>query len=98
MKLRIEDIINYSTEHSPLGGRRTLLETDQFLISIVGGRQGLYGDFVNDFELAIMDLNTKEFLTQNFIQDINDDVSAYTPGPKLLEAIDPLLENGFRVL
>ena len=98
MTLTIQDIISHSKEHSPLGGKRTVYETDDHIISIVGGRQGLYGNFVDDFELAILDSKTKDFLTQNFVQGINDHVSPYTPSSKLLEIIKPLLENGFRVL
>lgn len=98
MTLTIQDIISHSKEHSPLGGKRTVFETDDYIISIVGGRQGLYGDFVDDFELAILDSKTKEFMTQNFVEGINDHVSPYTTGIKLLEIIRPLLENGFRVL
>ena len=98
MKITKNDIISYSQEHSPLGGKRTTLETEDLLISIVGGRNGLYGDFVNDFELAIFELETKSFVTRNYIQELNDDVAGYLNGDELLEIINPLLEKGFRVI
>jgi hypothetical protein len=98
MKLNKEIIISFAKEHSPLGGKRTTLETSNLLISIVGGRQGLYGDFNETFELAIMDNQTKSFITKQFVPDANDDVIGYMSIEDLLEVVNPLIERGFRVI
>jgi hypothetical protein len=97
MKLNKEILISFAKEHSPLGGKRVTLETENLLISIVGGRQGLYGDFNETFELAIIDNKTKSFLTKNYVPDTNDDVVGYMSIEDLLEVVNPLIENGFRV-
>jgi|688.fasta_scaffold607451_2 hypothetical protein len=98
MKLNKEIIISFATEHSPLGGKRTTFETDNLLISIVGGRPGLYGDFDETFELAIMDNKTRSFVTKDYVPDVNDDVVGYMSIDDLLEVVNPLIENGFRVI
>lgn len=47
-----------------------------YTLSIVGGSQGLYGDFKNDFEVALIDDDTNEFVTGKFCKR-GDDVLAY---------------------
>jgi hypothetical protein len=38
----------------------------EYLLSIVGGGQGLYGDFITSFEVALIDTATKDFVTSKY--------------------------------
>jgi len=76
-KLTIEDIISMAKPHN-IGGKRTVIENKRFILSIVGGCQGLYGDFENDFEIAIIDRKTGDFVTTLFEPTATDDVMPYT--------------------
>jgi hypothetical protein len=38
----------------------------QYQLSIVGGAQGLYGDFIKDFEVAVIDRDSGNFVTHMF--------------------------------
>ena len=38
-------------------------EIGDYILSIVGGGQGLYGDFKNTFEVALIDSTTGDFVT-----------------------------------
>lgn len=51
-------------------------EIGDYIISIVGGAQGLYGDFVNTFEVALIDSTTGDFVTGVYSQR-GDDVLPY---------------------
>lgn len=83
-KITIQEIIDRSVPHL-IDGRRTTIETDRFVLSIVGGARGLYGDFKEDFEVAIIDKNTKEFVTKMFEPDATDDVMGYIPADRVVE-------------
>lgn len=76
-KLSIQDVIKMSESHGPLGGKRALIKKENYDISIVGGRNGLYGDFVETFEVAIIDNRTREFITKQIFPDAYDDVLPY---------------------
>lgn len=43
--------------------RRYREQIGDYILSIVGGGQGLYGDFVNTFEVALIDSTTGDFVT-----------------------------------
>jgi len=78
-KISIEDIISWAKPHANKmdGAKHTVIETDKLIISIVGGSRGLYGDFVEDFEICILDKLNRDFMTKFFFPDSNDDVLAY---------------------
>lgn len=88
----IEDIISISESHGPLGGKRSILDLGEYKISIVGGRQGLYGDFIDTFEVAIIDNNTHEFITRNFVSEANDDVLPYMSSEDVVNLINSILK------
>jgi len=96
MKVTKEDIIKWSKPRH-FNGRQTLIKTPKVLISIVGGGRGLYGDFENTFELAIMKHNG-EFITRIFCPGLNDDVCAYMEEKELIEIINSLITRGFQIL
>lgn len=98
--ITIQDIKGWAKPHSgALGGLRTHLVGEQLEISIVGGRQGLYGDFVEDFELAIIDRKTRDFVTRFFVEGINDDVLGYANSELIEEIVNRLFsKNSFQVI
>ena len=79
--ITIEDIKKFSKPH-PIGdgGRMTNIFNNTYELSIVGGRTGLYGDFDKTFEVAIFDLESKNFITRFFYPEGSDDVIGYMSG------------------
>jgi len=96
--ITIKDIISYSKEHPIKSGRQTLLSNDQIIMSIVGGASGLYGDFVKDFEVAVLDKMSGEFVTKVFYTDANDDVIGYMGGEELERFVNQIFHKDFQVL
>lgn len=91
--ITIKNIIDWSNPHpAATGGRHTNIGNDKIEFSIVGGARGLYGDFVNDFEIAIRDKENGEFITKFFYPDANDDVIGYMSG----EDLEGLLNKVFK--
>lgn len=92
--ITLSQIKNWSKPHSLQGGgRRTLIKNKVIEISIVGGRQGLYGDFEDDYEVAIFDNQSREFKTRFFFPEISDDVIPYLSGEKLEELVNQLIKD-----
>ena len=91
-KLTIEDIISMAKPHN-IGGKRTVIENKRFILSIVGGCQGLYGDFENDFEIAIIDKKTGEFVTKLFEPEAFDDVMSYVPADNVVTIANAFIKN-----
>jgi hypothetical protein len=95
--ITIEEIKKLAKPH-PHRGKMVRLENDNYFLSIVGGDSGLYGDFIEDFEIAIIDKKTDDFVTKFFFPDISDDVMAYMPAEIVEEAAELLFgKTGFRV-
>lgn len=94
----IEQLLSWAKPHSMNEGKRVTLENDNFILSIVGGTRGLYGDFENDFEVAILDKSTNDFVTKMFFS-VNDDVLPYQKIEDVSEMIEIVFsKTGFRVL
>jgi hypothetical protein len=91
-KLTIEDIISMAKPHN-IGGKRTVIENKRFILSIVGGCQGLYGDFENDFEIAIIDKKNGEFVTKLFEPEAFDDVMPYVPADNVVTIANAFIKN-----
>lgn len=82
-----------------MGGRQTRISNGKVEVSIVGGMRGLYGDFVDDFELAIMDNKNHDFITKLYFPELNDDVMPYLDGNEVEEVVNMVFKNGdFRFL
>jgi hypothetical protein len=96
--ITIKDIIGYSKEHPIKRGRQTQLSNDQIIISIVGGASGLYGDFEKDFEVAIIDKLSGEFMTKFFYPEGNDDVIGYMTSEQVEGLVNQILHKDFQVL
>ena len=71
-------------------GKQVRLVRNGVIISIVGGRPGLYGDFVNTFEVAVMDSNGN-FITKHYFPDHHDDVIGYISREELPNIVDKVL-------
>jgi len=92
--ITIEDIIKLSKPHaSAVGGRMIRIGNDNVEFSIVGGARGLYGDFINNFEMAIFDTQTGEFVTKFFYPDAGGDVVGYMSGEDLEDLLNKVLKD-----
>ena len=94
--ITIEDIISYSKSHPSSGaegGRQTVIGNDKIQFSIIGGSRGLYGDFIDTFEVAIFDTETGEFRTQFFHPEAGDDVIAYMSKNDVEDLVNKLIKN-----
>jgi hypothetical protein len=95
--ITIENIIEWAKPHPLDGGKMTRIHNDEIEFSIVGGRSGLYGDFKNDFEVAVIDKKNGEFVTKFFKPEVNDDVIGYMKKEDLEEFVNQIFKKGFQV-
>ena len=95
--ITIKDIIEWSKPHPLDGGKMTRLYNDEIEFSIVGGRSGLYGDFINDFEVAIIDKKSGDFITKFFYPEGSDDVIGYMKLEDVEKLVNQVLGKGFQV-
>lgn len=95
--ITVENIIEWSKPHPLEGGKMTRVYNDEIEFSIVGGRSGLYGDFENDFEVAILDRKTGDFRTRFFKPELSDDVIGYMSKDDVVEFLNQILGKGFQV-
>jgi hypothetical protein len=96
--ITIENIIEWAKPHPLDGGKMTRIHNDEIEFSIVGGRSGLYGDFENDFEVAVMDRKNGEFVTKFFKPELSDDVIGYMKKEDLEEFVNQIFKKGFQVV
>ena len=79
-KITIQDIIDMSVPHGyKESGRRSTIETERFILSIVGGSSGLYGDFKDTFEVPLKAVKSKNESFSIFIPDFNLISNLYKP-------------------
>jgi hypothetical protein len=95
--ITVENIIEWSKPHPLDGGKMTRIYNDEIEFSIVGGRSGLYGDFENDFEVAILDRKTGDFRTRFFKPELSDDIVGYMPKNDVVEFLNQILGKSFQV-
>lgn len=98
--ITVQNIIDWSKPHPGAhddGGKMTRIYNDEIEASIVGGSRGLYGDFEEDFELAVFDRKTNDFITRFFFPEKKDDVVGYLEGEKLVEFLNSVFSKGFQV-
>jgi hypothetical protein len=95
--ITIDNIIEWAKPHPLDGGKMTRLHNKEIELSIVGGRSGLYGDFENDFEVAVIDRKNGEFVTKFFKPELSDDVIGYMKKEDLEEFVNQIFKKGFQV-
>jgi hypothetical protein len=95
--ITVENIIEWAKPHPLDGGKMTRIYNDEIEFSIVGGRSGLYGDFENDFEVAILDRKTGDFRTRFFKPELSDDVVGYMPKDEVVQFLNQILGKSFQV-
>jgi|TARA_R110000868_G_C10904714_1_gene764536 hypothetical protein len=95
--ITVENIIEWAKPHPLDGGKMTRLYNEEIEFSIVGGRSGLYGDFVDDFEVAVLDRKTGDFRTKFFKPELSDDVIGYMPKDDMIQMLNQILKTGFQV-
>ena len=97
--ITIQNIKDWSKPHSNkvVGARQTVIIDDKIILSIVGGASGLYGDFDEDFEVAVLDKEMKSFVTKFFRPEANDDVIPYMKGKELEEFVNMIFQRDFQV-
>jgi len=98
MKITIQDIIKWSKPRPGDMGRQTKLENNDCILSIVGGCKGLYGDFENTFELAVIYKKNNSFITNVFIPSLQDDVAAYLTVEEVERVLELFSKKNFQVL
>ena len=92
--INIKDIIDLSKPHPVMnGGRVTRIGNNNISFSIVGGARGLYGDFINDFEVAIFDKESGDFVTKFFYPEATDDVIGYMSGKDVESLVSKVLKD-----
>lgn len=74
MKPLTIDFIKRKSRLHPVGreGRMYTMEIGNYLLSIVGGGIGLYGDFETSFEVAVIDKDSNKFVTSFFARRGDD--------------------------
>ena len=93
-KLTIQDVHD-KKKLKEFGGYQSLFDFGKYVVSIVGGKQGLYGDFETTFEIAIIEKDSGNFVTKLFcggadvmgyctIETVEDILNIFTgvPSPK----------------
>lgn len=102
MKYTWKDIFKRSKEHCLGGGARsTHIFFPEFSVSIVGGREGLYGNFFDTFEVAVIDKVEKKFITNEILSDfmngkytrLNDEVLPYLELDEVVNILNYLNEK-----
>ena len=88
--ITIQDVVSLAVTR-PDGAKQTIIESDDFIISVVGGRQGLYGDFEKTFEMALMTKDRKTFVTRHYFPDLNDDVMGWKSSEETERIINDLI-------
>ena len=92
--ITIDFIKQNALPHTISGGKKLVLYNEKYVLSIVGGVKGLYGDFENDFEVAIIDPLNKEFITKLFFPENGDDVVGYLSCEEVEKIANTLFKVG----
>ena len=61
--------------------------------SIVGGDTRLYGDFENTFEVAIFDVESRDFITRFFYPETTDDVIGWMSSEEVEKLVNSVIKR-----
>jgi hypothetical protein len=95
--ITIENIKKWSKPHPTTvirggNGKQTRFGNDKIEFSIVGGDVGLYGDFEKTFEVAIFDMESKDFITRFLYPDASDDVIGYMSSDEVEKLVNSVIK------
>lgn len=93
--ITFEQVLEKSQPHPVGEGRMVRYETPQLIISIVGGRQGLYGDFNESFEMAIIDKKSNDFISDKLYSEYCDSsgqIMPYVTREQMLKVVNELVK------
>lgn len=94
--ITFEDILKKSQPHSIGEGKMVRYETPHIIISIVGGRQGLYGDFNETFEVALIDKKSGDFISDTLYPEYCDSsgqIMPYITREQMLKVVNELMKE-----
>lgn len=83
-----KDIFKNAEEH-PLGNgaMQSCITINDYTVSIVGGAQGLYGNFFDSFEVAI--IKDGDFVTNNILKN-GDDVCGHMSIDEVVDILNKI--------
>ena len=84
-RLTIQDVHD-NKKPKELGGYQSIFEFGKYVVSIVGGTKGLYGDFETTFEIAIIEVKSGNFVTKLFCGGA--DVMSYRSGEEVEDILN----------
>ena len=93
--ITFEQVLEKSQPHPVGEGKMVRYETPQLIISIVGGRQGLYGDFDELFEVAIIDKKSGDFISDKLYSEYCDSsgqIMPYVTREQMLKVVNELVK------
>lgn len=96
--ITIKDIKKWAKPHpnshfSKGSGKQARFGNNKVEFSIVGGDIGLYGDFENTFEVAIFDMESRNFITRFFYPETNDDVISYMSSDEVEKLVNSVIKR-----
>jgi hypothetical protein len=96
--ITIDDIKKWAKPHPATvfrssNGKQTRFGNRKVEFSIVGGDIGLYGDFKNTFEVAIFDMESRDFITRFFYPETNDDVISYMSSDEVEKLVNSVVKR-----
>ena len=96
--ITIDDIKKWAKPHPTTkftgkGGKQTRFGNHKVEFSIVGGDTGLYGDFVDTFEVAIFDVQTRDFITRFFYPNASDDVIGWMKSEEVEKLVNSVIKR-----
>lgn len=94
--ITFEEVLKKSQPH-PMGeGRMVRYETPHLTISIVGGVSGLYGDFDETFEVALIDKKSGDFISDALYSEYCDSdgqIMPYITREQMLKVVNELMKE-----
>jgi hypothetical protein len=96
--ITIDDVKKWAKPHpttkfTDRGGKQSRFGNHKVEFSIVGGDLGLYGDFVNTFEVAIFDVQSRDFITRFFYPETSDDVISYMNSDEVENLVNSVVKR-----
>jgi len=96
--ITIDDIKKWAKPHPATvfrssNGKQCRFGNKKVEFSIVGGDIGLYGDFESTFEVAIFDMESRNFITRFFYPETSDDVISYMSSDEVENLVNSVIKR-----